>query len=139
MLTVLLLIPFLGALLISVLPGAETASRSRTFTLVTLALQCLLSFGLLIPFSAVEPGPQLVEILPWLPQVGLEFSLGVDGLSLPLVLMNGVLCLVAAAASRSVENRPRVYFALLLVISGAVNGASSLRISCSSSCSMNWS
>ena len=123
MLTILLLIPFLGALLISVLPGAETASRSRTFTLVTLALQSLLSFGLLIPFSAVEPGQQLVEILPWLPQVGLEFSLGVDGLSLPLVLMNGVLCLVAAAASRSVENRPRVYFALLLVISGAVNGA----------------
>ena len=129
MLTILLLIPFLGALLICVLPDAdssdnsESVGRSRTFTLVTLAVQCLLSFGLLIPFSAVEPGQQLVEILPWLPQMGLEFSLGVDGLSLPLVLMNGVLCLVAAAASRSVENRPRVYFALLLVISGAVNGA----------------
>ena len=129
MLTILLLIPFLGALLISVLPGSgssdgsESAGRSRTFTLVTLAIQCLLSFGLLIPFSAVEPGQQLVEILPWLPQMGLEFSLGVDGLSLPLVLMNGVLCLVAAIASRTIENRPRVYFALLLVISGAVNGA----------------
>ncbi len=129
MLTLLLLIPFLGALLISVLPGlgssdiSESVGRSRTFTLAILAVQCLVSFGLLVPFSAVEPGQQLVEILPWLPQMGLEFSLGVDGLSLPLVLMNGVLCLVAAAASRSVENRPRVYFALLLVISGAVNGA----------------
>ncbi|NBW94456.1 MAG: NuoM family protein, partial [Bacteroidetes bacterium] len=45
------------------------------------------------------------------------------GLSLPLVLMNGVLCLVAAFASRSIENRPRIYFSLLLIISGAVNGA----------------
>merc|ERR1711871_1642656 len=112
-----------GALLISVLPGPDSSGRRRSFTLVTLAVHCVLSFGLLIPFSAVEPGQQLVEILPWLPQMGLEFSLGVDGLSLPLVLMNGVLCLVAAAASRSVENRPRVYFALVLVISGALNGA----------------
>ena len=100
MLTILLLIPFLGALLVSVLPGRDSSGRSRTLTLVTLALQCIFSFGLLIPFSAVEPGQQLVDILPWLPQMGLEFSLGVDGLSLPLVLMNGVLCLVAAAASR---------------------------------------
>ena len=123
MLTILLLIPFLGALLVSVVPGHDSSSRSRSITLITLAVQCLLSFGLLIPFTAAEPGQQLVDILPWLPQMGLEFSLGVDGLSLPLVLMNGVLCLVAAAASRSVENRPRVYFALLLVISGAVNGA----------------
>ena len=62
MLTILLLIPFLGALLICVLPDAdssdnsESVGRSRTFTLVTLAVQCLLSFGLLIPFSSVEPG-----------------------------------------------------------------------------------
>ena len=42
---------------------------------------------------------------------------------MPLVLMNGVLCLVAALASRNITNRPRIYFALLLVISGAVNGA----------------
>ena len=106
MLTILLLIPFLGALLVSVVPGDDSSSRSRSITLITLAVQCLLSFGLLIPFTAAEPGQQLVDILPWLPQMGLEFSLGVDGLSLPLVLMNGVLCLVAAAASRSVENRP---------------------------------
>ena len=44
-------------------------------------------------------------------------------MSLPLVLMNAVLCLVAALASRSVENRSRLYFSLILVISGAVNGA----------------
>ena len=123
MLTILLLIPFLGALLISVLPSSDNTERTRDLTLVTLVLQCVLSFALLIPFNAAEPGLQLLETLPWLPQVGLEFSLALDGLSLPLVLMNGVLCLVAAGASRAIDNRPRLYFALLLVISGAVNGA----------------
>ena len=59
----------------------------------------------------------------WVHAIGLDYALALDGLSLPLVLMNGVLCLVAANASRRIENRPRVYFALLLVISGAVNGA----------------
>ena len=123
MLTILLLIPFLGALLISVLPSEGSSERARTLSVITLVVQCVLSFALLLPFSAAEPGMQMLETLPWLPQVGLEFSLALDGLSLPLVLMNGVLCLVATLASRSISNRPRLYFALLLVISGAVNGA----------------
>ena len=122
MLTILLLIPFLGALLISVLPSDESG-RNRTLALLTLAVQCVVSFALLIPFQASETGQQLVDSVPWLPVVGLDFSLGLDGLSLPLVLMNAVLCLVAALASRSVENRSRLYFSLILVISGAVNGA----------------
>ena len=122
MLTILLLIPFLGALVISVLPP-EDSGKNRFLALLTLAIQCVYSFALLIPFQAGEAGQQLVDSVPWLPVVGLEFSLGVDGLSLPLVLMNGVLCLVAAFASRSVDNRSRLYFSLLLVISGAVNGA----------------
>ena len=122
MLTILLLIPFLGALVISVLPP-EDSGKNRFLAVLTLAMQWVYSFALLIPFQAGEAGQQLVDSVPWLPVVGLEFSLGVDGLSLPLVLMNGVLCLVAAFASRSVDNRSRLYFSLLLVISGAVNGA----------------
>ena len=55
MLTILLLIPFLGALLISVLPSSDNPERTRDLTLVTLALQCVLSFALLIPFNAAEP------------------------------------------------------------------------------------
>ena len=75
------------------------------------------------PFDAADAGLQLVEQARWVHAIGLDYALALDGLSLPLVLMNGVLCLVAAIASRTIENRPRVYFALLLVISGAVNGA----------------
>ena len=123
LLTVLLLIPFLGALILSVLPGTHSSDLLRRITAGVLVLQCLASLWALVPFDPADPGLQLVESVSWLPSIGLDYALAVDGLSMPLVLMNGVLCLVAALASRNITNRPRIYFALLLVISGAVNGA----------------
>ena len=66
---------------------------------------------------------QLQELHSWLPGLGLDYALGVDGLSLPLVLINGALTLVSAVITRDIDKRPRVYFAMLLLISGAVNGA----------------
>ena len=122
-LTLLLVIPFLGALLLSLSPQGSTPAQLRRLTLVILSVQCLASFALLFWFDPSNPGLQLQERLPWLPSLGLNYSLAVDGISLPLVLMNAVLCLVSAVASRKIENRPRIYFALLLIISGAVNGA----------------
>ena len=123
LLSLLLLIPFLGALLITLIPGDRNSSFYRSFSVVVLIAQCVASAALLIPFNPADSGLQLIEQVSWLPSIGLDYALAVDGLSMPLLLMNGVLCLVAALASRSIENRPRIYFALLLVISGAVNGA----------------
>ena len=123
LLSVLLLIPFAGALALILWPGEVNNGRLRTGAIVILAIQCLASFALLFRFDPADSGLQLVEQARWVHSIGLDYALAVDGLSLPLVLMNAVLCLVAAIASRSIENRPRVYYALLLVISGAVNGA----------------
>ena len=123
LLSLLLLIPFAGALALILWPGEMTHGRLRLGAIVILAIQCLASFALLFCFDPAESGLQLIEQARWVHSIGLDYALAVDGLSLPLVLMNGVLCLVAAIASRSIENRPRIYYALLLVISGAVNGA----------------
>ncbi|RPF78720.1 MAG: NADH-quinone oxidoreductase subunit M, partial [Synechococcus sp. TMED20] len=123
LLSLLLLIPFSGALALILWPGELNHGRLRIGSIVILAIQCLASFALLFRFDPADSGLQLVEQARWVHSIGLDYALAVDGLSLPLVLMNGVLCLVAAIASRSIENRPRIYYALLLVISGAVNGA----------------
>ena len=123
LLSLLLLIPLLGALGLVLWPGSPSSDRLRDVTIVVLAVQTVASFALLLPFDAADSALQLVEQARWVHAIGLDYALAVDGLSLPLVLMNGVLCLVAAIASRKIENRPRIYFALLLVISGAVNGA----------------
>ena len=106
LLSLLLLIPFLGALGLILWPGSPSSSRLRDVTIVLLAIQCVASFGLLLPFDAGDAGLQLIEQARWVHAIGLDYALAVDGLSLPLVLMNGVLCLVSAVASRKIENRP---------------------------------
>jgi NAD(P)H-quinone oxidoreductase subunit 4 len=123
MLSGLLLIPFLGAMALMLWPGEPAPARIRLAALALLVLQLLWSLGVLLAFDPSIAGMQLQEGLPWVSSLGLDYRLGVDGLSLPLLLINAALTLVAAFASQAVSERPRLYYALLLVISGAVNGA----------------
>ncbi|MEI6830811.1 MAG: NADH-quinone oxidoreductase subunit M [Synechococcaceae cyanobacterium ELA445] len=123
MLSLLLLIPFIGALVLVLWPGQPTPGRLRTITLAVLFLQLGWSLVVLSRFDPGNSAMQLQESHQWVTNIGLDYKLGVDGLSLPLVLINGALTLVSAICTRDISQRPRIYFALLLVISGAVNGA----------------
>jgi NAD(P)H-quinone oxidoreductase subunit 4 len=123
MLSALLLIPFLGSFLLLLWPGHPPPGRMRSIALLVLVAQLLWNLVVLTAFNPALPDLQLVETLPWLPGLGLEYRLGIDGLSLPLLLINSALSLVTAVCTRDINERPRLYFALLLIISGAVNGA----------------
>ena len=123
MLSALLLIPFLGGLTLLLLPSSLAPTRMRAIAIVFFALQLAVSLALLIPFDPANGGPQLQASLSWISSIGLDYRLAVDGLSLPLVLVNTSLCLVSAVCTRQLSQRPRLYFAMLLLISGAVNGA----------------
>ncbi len=123
MLSALLLIPFLGSFLLLLWPGQPPPGRMRSIALLVLVAQLLWNLVVLTAFNPALPDLQLVETLPWLPGLGLEYRLGIDGLSLPLLLINSALSLVTAVCTRDINERPRLYFALLLIISGAVNGA----------------
>jgi NAD(P)H-quinone oxidoreductase subunit 4 len=123
LLSLLLVVPALGALLMVIWPGEPTPNRLRGVAIVTLLLQLLLSCAVLLQFDPEVSGLQLQERFAWLPGIGLNYWLGVDGLSLPLVLINAALTLVSVVCTREFSRRPRLYFALLLVISAAVNGA----------------
>jgi NAD(P)H-quinone oxidoreductase subunit 4 len=123
LLSSLLLIPFLGTLVLLVWPGSPSPQRLRLGTIAILSLQLLMALLVLAGFDIHNEGMQLLEQHRWLPGLGLDYRLGIDGLSLPLVLINAVLTLVAAVITRDLDKRPRLYFAMLLLISGAVNGA----------------
>lgn len=123
LLSLLLLVPLLGSALLLLWPGQPSPQRLRATSIVVLALQLLLSLLVLLVFDPADPSLQLREQLAWVPGIGLEYRLGVDGLSLPLVLINAALTLVAAICTRDFSKRPRIYFAMLLLISAAVNGA----------------
>jgi NAD(P)H-quinone oxidoreductase subunit 4 len=122
-LSLLLLIPFLGALALLLWPGGPSPSRLRIITIAILVVQLGASLAAAAAFEPAQAGMQLQEHHSWLPGIGLDYALGIDGLSLPLVLINAALTLVSAVITRDIDKRPRIYFAMLLLISGAVNGA----------------
>ena len=121
-LSLVLLTPLLGALGLTLLPGASPVWLRR-LSLAVLTVQLLLMVAVLFRFDPARGQMQLLEQASWLGALGLDYRLGVDGLSLPLLLINGILSLVAVAISPLTTPRPRSYFPLLLLISGAVNGA----------------
>ena len=123
LLSSLLLVPFLGTLALLAWPGQPSPARLRQITIVILVVQLALSLLTALQFQPQLPGMQLQELHRWVPSIGLDYALGVDGLSLPLVLINAALTLVSAVITRDISKRPRLYFAMLLLISGAVNGA----------------
>ena len=123
LLSSLLLVPFLGTLALLVWPGSPTPGQLRQITIVILVAQLVLSLLAALQFDTATAGLQLTEHHSWVPSIGLDYAVGVDGLSLPLVLINGALTLVSAVITRDISKRPRLYFAMLLLISGAVNGA----------------
>ncbi|MEO0540035.1 MAG: NADH-quinone oxidoreductase subunit M [Cyanobacteria bacterium P01_A01_bin.105] len=123
MLSALLVIPFFGALLIGCWPGKLYPQRAQQLALVCLAINLLLTLFLVSQFDLSSSALQFRESLPWLEELGLGYELGVDGLALPLVVINGFLSLVAVYASSETIKRPRLYYPMLLLITGAVAGA----------------
>jgi NADH-quinone oxidoreductase subunit M len=81
-----------------------------------------LSWGLLATFDRSSSEPQFTERATWIPELGMTYSLGVDGLSYPLVLLTTVLTVVALIASLKVERSPKAYFAWMMLLEFAILG-----------------
>ena len=111
----IVLLPLLAALLLPLLPRDQVAAP-RAVAIGALALDLALMlwvFG--HHFDTRSHSLQLVERLDWIPSIGLEWSLAADGLAAPLVLLSGLVTLLAAVASWTVDRKPRLYYGLLLV------------------------
>ena len=121
MLKFLLLLPLSGAFLIALLP-ARRPLRIRAVAAVVAALNLGLSLALAASFDAGVADQQFFETRPWNPRVGSSFALGVDGISLPMVLLSTLLCLIAVLASGGIRVGARLYFSLLLVLEASMLG-----------------
>ena len=97
MLRILLLIPLLGALLIAFLPGRQPGLVRRV-ALAVAAATLLWAVWLASVFDPAIAGAQLVESHVWNPRLGSAFTLGVDGISLPLVWLATLLAFIAVLA-----------------------------------------
>ena len=115
--------PLVGAALLALLPREPAAGVRRAalaFALVPLGL----SLWMLARFQKGVGDFQLVERAAWIPQWGIEYRLGVDGVSLFLVLLTAVLTPIVVLASwTDIQRRVKEFFALLLVLEAGMLGA----------------
>ncbi|SFR44519.1 NADH dehydrogenase subunit M [Marinobacter daqiaonensis] len=109
-----LFLPLAGALLIVCLPQ-PTARTVHGIGIGTAALTLVGALTMWLE-GLNGAGFSQVEELEWMPAIGAAYRVGVDGISLPLVLLSAVMFLVALIYASSLRERPRAYVALVLLL-----------------------
>ncbi|PDV96700.1 complex I subunit 4 family protein [Candidatus Chloroploca asiatica] len=127
-LTLLLLSPLLGIALVGLAGWLRMDDRlvrlgATAWMGVPLAL-AMVVWALFEPDAAAagQGAVQLVEKMPWIKAVRVDYFLGVDGLSMALVLLTVVMAPVAGMASMGVTDRVKAHYALLLLLEAAMLG-----------------
>ena len=121
LLDLVIFMPLAGAVLLGLLPkGRSDLFRFGAFA-VTIAT-FILSIGVLLQFDSTEPGFQLGSSLEWIPQWGIGYETGIDGVSLWMVMLTTFLMPLAVLASWTVEKQVRPYFVFLLALETGMLG-----------------
>ncbi|MBD6616910.1 NAD(P)H-quinone oxidoreductase subunit 4 [Komarekiella sp. 'clone 1'] len=121
-LTAIVLLPLVASLLIPVLPDKD-GKRVRWYALgIGIADFALMCYAFWKHYDASSASFQLVETYAWVPQLGLNWAVSVDGLSVPLVLLAGFVTTLSMFSAWQVDHRPRLFYFLMLVLYSAQVG-----------------
>ena len=116
-----LLAPLVAMLLIVFVPKEE----SKTIKIVA-AMGMFVSLALTLyaffQYDRSLGGMQFTLTIPWIPDIGVNLALGVDGLSLPMLLLTNLIGFSSIYASWNMEKRVKEYFILLLILIAGVMG-----------------
>lgn len=124
MLSVLIWLPIIGAAIISILPDTIVPKNRIRLVSLTISFVVLLwNAFILLKFDITNPGMQFSEYLPWNETLGLAYQLGVDGLSILMLILNSLLTWIAIYSSSENTERPKLFYSLVLLVSGGVAGA----------------
>ena len=142
-LSILILLPAAGALLMALIPGqagenriptdrlfarlpGDQQQRAKWLALAISGTTLIIALVLFIDFDQSDPGFQHTDTFTWIhaDDVGftVRYAFGLDGLSMPLVLLTTFLTTVAVLISWRIDLRPRAYFAWLLLLETSVLG-----------------
>ena len=119
-LTILIAVPAIAALLIAFVPESSRETI-RSIALGGTAITFAASLGLLVRFTPTA-GFQLRESLPWIAQWGVGYRLGIDGISLFLVVLTAFILPLVVIAAWEQETRIKGFFASLLILEASLIG-----------------
>ncbi len=121
-LTGMILLPLVASLLIPILPAKE-GKQVRWYAMgVAIADFVLMCYVFVQHYDPSNSGFQLVEKYDWLPAIGLSWSVSVDGISMPLVLLAGLVTTLAMFSAWQVDHKPRLFYVLMLMLYSAQIG-----------------
>jgi NADH-quinone oxidoreductase subunit M len=116
---VLLALPIAALPLVLIMP----VRFARWIALIVAILELILGLGLWWAFDPSNPGMQFVTDLPWLEEFGIGYRVGIDGLSLMMVLLSVVMMpLVVWGSWRGIDTRQRGFYALMLALKTGMLG-----------------
>jgi NADH-quinone oxidoreductase subunit M len=119
--TALLAVPAAGAAVTALIP-AEKPKVVRAVSIGVSLATMVLATAMLIDFDKAEAGFQFVESKIWIKSLGIQYLMGVDGISLFMVVLTGLLFPIAMLASGKITKRVNAYFALMLTLEAALMG-----------------
>ena len=122
-LTTIIFLPLVGAILIALLPQLQSRQIkliAAGLTLASFVISVVVFFLLDRSLSGFKP--QFEELVAWIPSIDVYYHLGVDGLSMPLVMLTTFIGFLAVLVSWNIDLRPRAYFAWLLVLETSILG-----------------
>ena len=124
LLSAIIFLPAVGALALSIMDG-KAVSTIRGVAFATTAITFVLTLFLWQQWSAIpdrDGGIVMNVVVDWIPAWNIYYRLGVDGISLPLIVLTGLVSMMAAAASWSITKQHKGYFILFLLLESGMMG-----------------
>jgi len=120
-LTYMTFIPIAGMAVVLCLPSAAHNLIKWTAAIATVP-PLLLAIWLFVNFDRSQAGFQFIEHYKWIPSFNIEYFVGVDGISITMVLLTALLSFICMFASWGIEKAVKGYFALFLLLDAAMMG-----------------
>ncbi len=120
-LSIIVFTPIITGVLILLIP-AERKTEVRVTALAAATFALALSIWVYFSYDIPAGGYQFIEKYSWLPQFGISYHVGIDGMSAPLVLLTGVVMFTGVLISWGLDDRPREFFAFLFILATGVFG-----------------
>lgn len=123
LLSVLIWLPIVSAFVVLFIGGGRNAQLTRMIALAITLISLLLCLIMCLTFNTTTSDYQFTEQAMWIPAYGIQYALGVDGISMPLVVLTTLTTLVVVLASwHSIKQHVAQYLATFLVMQGMMVG-----------------
>lgn len=110
--SLMIAIPLIGAIISFF---TRTRSQARMVALIASLVPLAISLQMYMGFDKTSKFMQFVESYTWIPSIGVKYTVGVDGIGLPLVLLSTIVSVLVIIYSWGEDKRPNQFFALLLL------------------------